>query len=132
VEEYERVTRGDAPQWRAVALAKVVPVCVAAGARPLAEKLLASVADAPRRHSTRFGIATAQAVLCEDAGESDAAADHYREALDAASSWGSQLGRANSLLGLGRCGADEEAAREGEAIFERLRAMPFTATARAA
>jgi class 3 adenylate cyclase/tetratricopeptide (TPR) repeat protein len=132
VREYERVTRGDAPQWRAVALAKVVPVCVAAGQRTLAEKLLASVADAPRRQSILYGIATARAVLLEDAGEEAAAADHYSEALDAATSWGSQLGRANSLLGLGRCDADVEAAREGEAIFERLRAVPFTAAARAA
>jgi class 3 adenylate cyclase/tetratricopeptide (TPR) repeat protein len=132
VAEYERVARDTALHWRAVALATVVPVCLAAGERSLAETLLAAVADAPRRHSIVHGIARARAVLCEDRGELTEAASHYREAAAAAAGWGSVLGRANALLGVGRCADDEEALREGEAIFERLRAAPLTATARAA
>jgi hypothetical protein len=56
------------------------------------------------------------------------AAGHHRDAAAAATRWGSVLGQANALLGVGRYAEDEEARREGEAIFERLDAVPLTAT----
>jgi class 3 adenylate cyclase/tetratricopeptide (TPR) repeat protein len=132
VVEYERAARHNAPHWRAAGLAKLVPVSVAAGDVALAERLLAAALDAPPRHSTAHGLATARAVLCEERVERAEAAAHYRDAAAAATRWGSLLGRANALLGVGRCAEDEAARREGEAIFERLRAVPLSAAARAA
>ena len=62
---------------------------------------------------------------------SSAAKELYSEALALWREWGSVVEAGYTLLGLGRCG-DDQATREGMAIFEQLEAAPLTVIARAA
>ena len=127
VADFEHVTTIHA-NWRAGGLADCLRVCVAAAELDLGEKLLVGTAGATPNLSTRSTLAAARAILAEARGATDDAADYYREAIAGWNEWGSVVERAYSLLGLGRCG-DEDAAREGMAIFELLRARPLIALA---
>jgi tetratricopeptide (TPR) repeat protein len=125
-DEFERASRGQ--RWRLPGLSPLVRVCAAAGELALAEKLLdgpPAPANSPSRTSA---VLTARAVLAAMAGDTDEAAALFRAAAEGWEQWGSVVERAYALLDLGRCG-DEEAAREAQAIFERLRARPFVALA---
>jgi hypothetical protein len=73
-------------------------------------------------------VLTAKAVLAAMRGDTEAAARLFRAAADGWEQWGSVVERGYALLDLGRCG-DLDAAREADAIFDRLRARPFVALA---
>ncbi len=125
--EFGRTQRGRTANEIA-GLPTMLRICVAAGELSLGQNLLdeaAAVSDTPLAlHVTT----TARAILAEACGRTEEAAALYAEAAAAWDEWGSVPERAYALLGLGRCG-DENAAREAAAIFERLRAVPFTALA---
>ncbi|CAN5167458.1 hypothetical protein BH09ACT13_BH09ACT13_11360 [soil metagenome] len=124
--EFERTAHGR--RIDVYGLPTILRVCVAAGELPLAQSLVDGAADAADTPVTRHSATTGRAILAEARGRSDEAAALYAEAAAGWSEWGSVVERAYALLGLGRCG-DEDAAREASAIFERLRAVPFTALA---
>src|SRR5918996_2191583 len=114
--------------WPGGGFADCLRVCVAAGDLDLGEKLLAATDNAMSNLANRATRAGGKAILTEARGAKDEAAILYREAVSGWSEWGSVVERGNALLGLGRCG-DEDAFREGMAIFEQLRARPFIALA---
>ena len=101
---------------------------VAAGRADLAESLLEGVPDAVAMPALRHELTSAKAIVAESRGRKDEAASLYAQAAAGWEEWGSVIGRGYALLGLGRCG-DEDALREGQAIFERLGAVPFMALA---
>ena len=109
-------------------LPAVARICAAAGRAEVVERLLDVVSAAPGPVA-RSAVASARAVLCEARGEVGEAASLYREAAEDWGAWGSVVERAYALLGLWRCAGDEGARREGEAVFERLGAVPFAAQA---
>ena len=123
VSEYER----ERPS-RIGSLPIAVLVCVAAGRADLVDALLEGAAEAGLVPAFRHALTSAKAIVAESRGRKDEAASLYAEAAAGWQEWGSVVGRAYSLLGLGRCG-DEDALREGQAIFERLGAVPFIAIA---
>ena len=127
VGDFERITRSH-PNWRAEGMPNCLRVCVAAHELDLAERLVDGAAAAMPNLANRGALVTASAMLAEARGQRNEAADLYREAAAAWREWGSVVEQAYALLGLGRCG-DEKAAREGAAIFERLGAVPLTASA---
>ena len=108
-----------------------VHVAVGCGAIELAESLLEGSVDASENFVSRASLAMAGAMIAEAQGQPKTAADLYLEAATSWEEWGSVVGRAYALLGLGRCG-DDAATSEGMTIFERLRATPLTTVARAA
>jgi class 3 adenylate cyclase/tetratricopeptide (TPR) repeat protein len=128
--EFEALTRGK-PNRRVEDLVEAVHVAVGSGALELAGSLLEGSVEAAQNLASRTSLAMARAVVTEVQGQSETAADLYLEAATGFQEWGSVVGRAYALLGLGRCG-DDAAASEGMAIFERLRATPLTTVARAA
>ncbi len=109
-------------------LPMVTRICIAAGRAELAERLV-QAASGGQGPVARSALQSARAVLREARGQPSEAASLYREAADGWGEWGSVPERAYALLGLWRCAGDEDARREGEAIFERLRAVPFAALA---
>ena len=123
VAEYERERPG-----RLDSLPIAVLVSVAAGRADLADRLVEGAAGAVPLPASRHALTSAKAIVAESRGRQDEAASLYAEAAAGWLEWGSVIGRGYALLGLGRCG-DEDALREGQAIFERLGAMPFTAMA---
>jgi hypothetical protein len=104
---------------------------VAAGDTVVVERLLQRAAGVAASPLARAAVNASKALLAEAGGAYEEAATLYRDAEVGWREWGSVIERAYTLHGLGRCG-DEDAAREAAAIFERLRAVPFTAVARAA
>jgi class 3 adenylate cyclase/tetratricopeptide (TPR) repeat protein len=130
VTEYELVTR-ESPNFRLSGLLSTVGIAVTADRLQLAEALYDGCANATPSLVKEATLVTGRAILAEARGELAEAAGLYREGVAGWRTWGSVIREAYALLGLGRCG-DEEAAREGMAIFERLGAVPFTPTARAA
>ena len=123
VAEYERERPG-----RLDSLPIAVLVSVAAGRADLAESLVEGAAEAVPLPASRHALTSAKAIVAESRGRKDEAASLYAEAAAGWQEWGSVVGRGYALLGLGRCG-DEDALREGDEIFERLGAVPFTAIA---
>ncbi|HYY80333.1 MAG TPA: hypothetical protein VFD04_14285, partial [Actinomycetes bacterium] len=78
-----------------------VRLCLAAGRRPQAERLLAAVdLDVARRHA---GTLTGRALLAEAAGDLDAAAQAHLRAAEAWAAYGQVLEHGWALLGAGRC-----------------------------
>jgi predicted ATPase/class 3 adenylate cyclase len=126
VTELELLTRGGSLTWRSLCLVWPVRVAVAAGELELAEALL----EGSEHHSAWDGCARpgALATLAEGRGKTDEAKSLYADAAERWGHYGSVVEQAYALLGLGRCG-DAKALREGQAIFERLRAVPFVALA---
>jgi class 3 adenylate cyclase/tetratricopeptide (TPR) repeat protein len=111
-------------------LSVVARICVAAGHVAIAERLVQSTAHAAAGPVALNSMTASRALLAEARGEWSDAARLYGQAAAGWGEWGSVVERAYALLGLGRCG-DADAAREGAAIFEQLRAAPFTALAAA-
>ena len=129
VEEVESVSGGRVEVFGGLAV--LVRVCMAAGEPAIAERLVEATST---RRANLFGLnslTSSRAMLAEAHGEYEEAARLYREAEQAWRRWGSVLECGYALHGLGRCG-DRDAAREAAALFERMRATPLSATARAA
>jgi len=128
VSELELITKGTPPLWRALCLVWPVRLAVAAGELRLAAAFL----EGTERGSAcwqRCARPAAAAALAEARGSVDEAVSLYAEAAERWGEYGFVIERAYALLGIGRCGGDEDASREAAAIFERLRAVPFTALA---
>ncbi len=125
--EFKRATHGS-PNWRVPMLPTALRVYVALGAVDLGEELLSGSRDVTANRGSTLALVTARAILAEAREAREDAAILYREAAREWSEWGSVVQTAYALLGLGRCG-DDAAMREGMLIFERLRAVPFTALA---
>jgi hypothetical protein len=100
---------------------------VAVGGSARTEKLLDGWQ--PWSTSGRAGRTHALALAAEAAGQLDAASRLFAEAHEGWEAWGSMPLRAYALLGLGRCGGDRTATREGEAIFAELGATPIGVSA---
>ena len=130
IAEFEAATRWK-PSWRLPGLVTALRVSAAADDLGLAETLLEGTVGMAPSHAGRAALTTGSAILAEARGERTDTAALYRDAAAGWREWGSVVQLAYALLGLGRCG-DDEAMREGMAIFERLRAVPFTAAAHAA
>ena len=130
VEEFADATR-DSITFRLANVDAAVGIAAASGRVELAHALYDGCAGAPRTLAWDTSLVNCRATLAEAGGETDFAATLYREAAAGWDTWGSVVRRAYALLGVGRCG-DEEATREGMAIFDGLRAVPFTPAARAA
>jgi hypothetical protein len=128
--EFEAATRGK-PVSRLPNLVTAVGVAVAADAIDLAQTVLDGCAPVMPSLAGDTSLATAGALIAEARGQRVEAADLYRQALAGWREWGSVVQEGYSLLGLGRAG-DDDARRDGMAIFERLRAVPFTSAVRAA
>jgi class 3 adenylate cyclase/tetratricopeptide (TPR) repeat protein len=124
--EFEAQTRAR-PHWRAVGLAPLVWVSVTSDEPALGEVLVSGTPDAAGTNLILAGIATARAILAEASADTRGAAALYRTAAVQWEAWGSVVGRAEALLGVGRCAGDEDAHHEAMAIFERLHAVPFAA-----
>jgi len=128
--EFEAATRGK-PVSRLPNLVTAVGVAVAADAIDLAQTVLDGCAPVMPSLAGDTSLATARALIAEARGQGAEAADLYRQALAGWREWGSVVQEGYALLGLGRAG-DDDARRDGMAIFKRLRAVPFTSTVRAA
>jgi class 3 adenylate cyclase/tetratricopeptide (TPR) repeat protein len=89
-------------QWyRAQHMADLARVSVAVGRPALAEELVGQAwPDVARR---RHGALTVQAVLAEDQGRPEAAAELYERAAEAWGAYGHLPERGHALLGAGRC-----------------------------
>jgi hypothetical protein len=127
VTEFERGTRAqmlNRCEW----LPMAVRVCAAAGELELAERLLEGVGQGPAGRLEHAHV-TAKAIVAEARGQAEDAAEAYAEAAEGWAEWGSVIERGYALLGLARCAGDEQALRQGTEIFDRLRAVPFTALA---
>ena len=72
------------------------------------------------RHSHTHG----RALLAEEAGRRDEAAQLYAEAAEGWQEWGSKPLRAYALVGVGNCAGDTAALAEGQEIFAALGATP--------
>ncbi len=125
LEELDRITV-DQPAWRSFCRVEPVRTAVAAGRLDLAQRFLDD-GQWMVGWDTCARI-TAQAMLSEERGETEAAAVSYRQAAGLWREYGSLLEQGYALLGLGRCG-DDEAAREASGIFARLGARPVLARA---
>ena len=128
--EFEAVSR-DSPNWRVQNLLTAVRISIAIESVELAEVMLNGSRDVMPSMAGDTAILTAEAMLAEAQGRSEAAADLYRQAAAGWEEWGSVVEHAYALLGLGRCG-EGEATVEAMAIFEQLHAAPVTVAARAA
>jgi class 3 adenylate cyclase/tetratricopeptide (TPR) repeat protein len=133
IEEIEEVTR-DRPVFRARHLPETLRVCVAAGAIPLAERLLESSGHAAARH--RHSVLAGRAVLAEARGKREEASALHAEAAERWADYGFLLERGQAALGAGRClvaiGRHREAATwlgEAREAFGALRAGPLLADA---
>jgi ATP/maltotriose-dependent transcriptional regulator MalT len=131
IREFEELTR-ESPNRRMEDLAEAVQISIGCGAVELAESLLEGSLAATREIPSRSTLCMARALVLEARGESKAACGLYREAAAGWEEWGSVVGRAYALLGLGRCCGDRAATDEAMAIFDRLGAVPIATTARAA
>src|SRR5262249_16387685 len=129
IEELDEVSR-DRPVFRARHLPEALRVCVASGAIPLGESLLATSGHAAARH--RHSVLTGRAILAEARGRREEASALYAEAAERWAEYGYALERGQAALGAGRCLAaagrqDEAAGRLDEArrTFDDLRADPL-------
>jgi hypothetical protein len=107
---------------------------VAAGAIPLAERLLESSGHAAARH--RHSVLAGRAVLAEARGKREEASALHAEAAERWADYGFLLERGQAALGAGRClvaiGRHREAATwlgEAREAFGALRAGPLLAEA---
>ena len=133
IEEIEEVTR-DRPVFRARHLPEALRVSVAAGAIPLAERLLDRNVHRAARHQN--SVLAGRAVLTEAQGRHDAASTLYAEVAEHWTNYGFALEHGQAALGAGRClaavGRHHEAAAhlvEARRAFDALRAGPLLAEA---
>ena len=129
IEELEEVTR-DRAVFRARHLPEALRVCVAAGALPLAETLVATSGHTAARH--RHSALTGRGVLAEARGRLEEASAIYGAAAERWADYGHVLERGQAALGGGRCLAalgrhDEAAAQldEARSAFDTLGAEPL-------
>lgn len=102
----------------------LVTVAVGIGNGSRAEAILSYEPwSALGRHSHTHG----RALLAEEAGRREEAAQLFAKAADGWQEWGSVPFRAYALLGLGNCSGDAAALAEGNEIFASLGATPATA-----
>ena len=127
VTELERESRDLPSVWRAPR-AQTIRLCATLDLLDLADAMLK--VDPPPYAIHLNSSLSGRAILAEARGASVEARELYAEAAAAWREFGNVVETAYALLGLGRSG-DADAAREGEAIFERLGARPV-ATAVAA
>jgi tetratricopeptide (TPR) repeat protein len=117
LESFESVTDGVAPEYRAVELARVVRLCLAAGRPELAERL----ADAPEpivlRDRLRFDAA--RAMIIEARGEPHAA-DAYARIAERLHEYGDPYEEAMALLGQARLTGAEEPLGRARALLDGL------------
>jgi tetratricopeptide (TPR) repeat protein len=125
-----KTSRAARPSGGAWGLPSAVRVSLGAGRLDLAS-LLVEGSSLTMNLQDRATSTSGQAMVAEARGDFESAKELYREALALWREWGSLVETACTLLGLGRCG-DDEAASEGMAVFEQLRAAPLTVIARAA
>jgi class 3 adenylate cyclase/tetratricopeptide (TPR) repeat protein len=133
IEEIEELTR-HRPVFRARHLPEAVRACAAAGAIPLAERLLESSAHAASRH--RHSVLAARAVLAEARGRLEEAGALHAEASERWADYGFALERGQAALGAGRClvalGRHHEAMApldEARGVFAALGAAPLSGEA---
>jgi hypothetical protein len=128
--EYEHATH-DKAHRRVESLVLAIRILVAIGSLELAESILSGSRDVVPGVVGELAVVTADAMLAEAHGESEAAADLHRRAAAGWEQWGFVVEWAYALLGLGRCG-DDAATAQAMVIFDRLGAVPLTTAARAA
>ena len=133
IEEIEELTR-DRPVFRSRHLPEALRVSVAAGAIPLAERLLEGNVHRAARH--QYSVLAGRAVLTEAQGRHDAASALYAEVAEHWANYGFALEHGQAALGAGRClvgvGRRHEAAAhlvEARRTFDALRAAPLLAEA---
>jgi hypothetical protein len=127
--EVEAATRVGAATYRARYLPEFVAIAMAAGRPELAAALLES--DYHSTGRTAHSVIAARAVLAEGTGDFEAALTLHEEAAARWAEHGFVLGRAQSLLGLGRCvlalGRPHEAVaplQTARTLFQELGAEP--------
>ena len=133
IEEIEEVTR-DRPVFRSRHLPEALRVSVAAGAIPLAERLLDSNVHRAARH--QHSVLAGRAVLTEARGRPEEAHALYAEVAEHWANYGFALEHGQAVLGAGRCllavGRPHEATAhlvEARRTFDALRAGPLLAEA---
>ncbi|MGZ8611288.1 MAG: AAA family ATPase [Actinomycetota bacterium] len=117
LEEFESVTGGVAPEYRAVELARAVRLCLSARRPDVAERLVASAE--PRVLRDQHRLDAARAMLAEARGEPEAAAAYARVA-ERLRTYGDPYEEAVALLGHARLTGAEEPRERARALLERL------------
>jgi tetratricopeptide (TPR) repeat protein len=132
VDELDGALAGRAAWHRARFLPDLVDICVAAGASGKAAQLVDSIDVLAGR--TQHAVDAAHALIAEKRGDPGRALQLYGTAADGWERFSFQLGRAEALLGAGRCllalgRADEARAPlvDAREIFAALRARPSLA-----
>jgi hypothetical protein len=120
LEEFERVTRDVAPEYRAYDLADAVRACVRAGDLALADTIVAGSTTHVLRERLQLG--SAQAAIAE--ARDGCAADAYRELAGDWRRYGHVYEEALALTGLIRCLEREGRGAEGA---DRVRAETLLA-----
>jgi tetratricopeptide (TPR) repeat protein len=131
IEEMEEITR-DRPVFRSRHLPEALRVSVAAGAIPLAERLLDSSGHRAARH--QHSVLASRAVLTEAQGRLTEASALYAEVAEDWARYGFALEHGQAALGAGRCLVALDRHREAAAhlaearrTFDGLRAGPLLA-----
>jgi class 3 adenylate cyclase/tetratricopeptide (TPR) repeat protein len=132
VDELDGALAGRAAWHRARFLPDLVDICVAAGASGKAAQLVDSIDVLAGR--TQHGVDAAHALLAEKRSDHGRALQLYGTAADGWEQFSFRLGRAEALLGAGRCllalGRADEARTplaDAREIFAALRARPSLA-----
>jgi class 3 adenylate cyclase/tetratricopeptide (TPR) repeat protein len=127
--EFEEATQTGAPNYRARYLPEFVSIALAAGDPELAATFLQTEYTASGR--TAHSVTAARALIAEGTGDLDGALALHEEAASRWAEHGFVLGRAESLLGVGRClvalGRPQEATpplRTARELFQELGAEP--------
>jgi len=133
VEESDRATPAGAPD-RAVAFPNALRICAVAKAIGLGERLIEALAEKTVRAA--HAVVTAEAILAEERGELERAAEQYAEAAERWGEFGFVLERGHALVGAGRSllglGRRREAVvklEEAREIFAWLQARPLVTEA---
>jgi class 3 adenylate cyclase/tetratricopeptide (TPR) repeat protein len=133
IEEMEEITR-DRPVFRSRHLPEALRVSVAAGAIPLAERLLDTSGHRAARH--QHSVLAGRAVLTEAHGRLEEAGALYARVAEDWARYGFALEHGQAALGAGRCLVALDRHREAAAqlaearrTFEALRAGPLLAEA---
>jgi class 3 adenylate cyclase/tetratricopeptide (TPR) repeat protein len=125
--EYEERARHTGDRVQEILFVWVAMVALEVGGVPRANVHLG--AFEPTTACGRHGGLHARALVTEADGRLDEARELFAQAAVGWEVWGSVPLRADALLGLGRCAADESALAEGRAVYASLRAEPLLAGA---
>jgi tetratricopeptide (TPR) repeat protein len=121
LEEFESVTEGVAPEYRAVELARAVRLCLTAGRSDVAERLVASAEPGVLRD--RLLLDAARVRLAEARGERGAAGSYARIA-GRLRAYGDPYEEAEALLGHARLTGAEDSRARARVLLERLEVAP--------